>query len=80
MPPLFACFPVCLTFVALGVLALLVFVTGMVGAGPGASASDRPIPEPEYELTGPPRWWVTALIFIAVGIIFFLLNWAGADW
>ena len=37
MTPLLACFPVCLTFVGIGILAVLVFVTGMVG--PVASAA-----------------------------------------
>jgi hypothetical protein len=82
MPPLFACFPVCMTFVALGILALLVLVTGMVGTGPGAATD--PDHEPETRdtggPTGPPAWWVVLLIFSAVTLSFFFLNWVGADW
>ena len=82
MSPLFACFPVCLTFIALGLLALLVFVTGMVGPGPGAAAGpgDGPVPERYQGPTGPPPWWVILLIFAAVTAAFFVLNWVGADW
>jgi hypothetical protein len=85
MTPLFACFPVCLTFVALGILALLVVVTGMVGPGPGADA-DPPDPAPDREPqpgdppTGPPPWWVVVLIFAAVALAFLSLEWIGADW
>jgi hypothetical protein len=82
MPPLLACFPVCLTFVALGVLALLVFVTGMVGAGPGAAADSSDSTDTHHAggPTGPPAWWVILLIFIAVALSFFFLNLIGADW
>ena len=82
MSPLLACFPVCLTFVALGILALLVFVTGMVGAGPGAATEevDPAAPPVDERPTGPPPWWVILLIFAAVTAAFFFLNWVGADW
>jgi hypothetical protein len=83
MSPVFACFPVCLTFVALGILALLVFITGMVGPGPGATAdADETAAAPRYDdrATGPPPWWVIVLIFTAVAAAFFFLNWVGADW
>jgi len=82
MSPLLACFPVCLTFVALGILALLVFITGMVGTGPGATADadSEPATVDTSGPTGPPAWWVILLIFIAVALSFFLLNWIGADW
>ena len=82
MPPLTACFPVCMTFVALGVLALLVFVTGMVGARSGAAADSTDSTEQNHAdgPTGPPAWWVILLIFIAVALSFFFLNWVGADW
>ena len=81
MPPLYACFPVCLTFVALGVLALLIFVTGMVGPGPGATDEvETPRPLDGDGPTGPPAWWVIVLIFAAVAAAFFFLNWVGADW
>ncbi len=81
MTPLFACFPVCMTFVALGILAVLVIATGVVGPGSGADPDplDTAAPEPNYGTTGPPRWWVVVLIFAAVVVVFLLLNWAAAD-
>jgi hypothetical protein len=82
MPPLVACFPVCLTFVALGLLALLVLATGMVGPAPGAAEGEDAAP-PAFRgdgPTGPPPWWVVVLIVLAVVASFFFLNWIGADW
>ena len=82
MPPLFACFPVCLTFVGIAILALLVFATGMVGPAPTAPAeeAESKTPQPRYDSTGPPAWWVIALIFFVVMVAFFSLHWIGADW
>jgi len=78
MTPLFACFPVCLTFVALAVVALLVVATGMVGPGPGASAeTEHPGSDPAAAGSdhGPPPWWVVVLIFVGVLVHFVLLAW-----
>lgn len=79
MTPLFACFPVCMTFVALGILALLVIATGVVGTDADPDPLESSTPEPDDGTTGPPRWWVVVLIFVAVAIVFLLLNWAAAD-
>ena len=81
MTPLFACFPVCMTLVALGILALLVIATGVVGPGPGASPEelDAGTPAPDDGPTGPPPWWVVVLIFAAVAVVFLLLNYVAAD-
>ena len=76
MPPLFACFPVCLTFVALVVLGLLVLATGMY-----SSAEKRKDAAPALEMrssldnsaTGPPRWWVIVAIFAAVVVMWGIL-------
>ena len=78
MTPLYACFPVCLTFVALAVVGLLVVATGMVGPGPGASApTEHPGADPAAAGSGhgPPPWWVIVLIFVAVLVHFVLLAW-----
>jgi len=82
MSPLFACFPVCLTFVGIGILALLIFATGMVGPGAGAvgNETETATPGPVYGATGPPAWWVVLLIFLAVLLAFLSLDWIGADW
>lgn len=70
-----------MTFVALGILALLVIATGVVGPGPGADPDPLDIVTPEFDdgTTGPPRWWVVVLIFVAVAIVFLLFNWVAAD-
>jgi hypothetical protein len=67
MTPLFACFPVLLTFFALAFLAL---TTGMVKA---EDTQKDPLALPEEvpldDNAGPPKWWVIALIFAAVGLL-----------
>lgn len=72
MTPLFACFPVCHTFVALGIVVLLV------------SVPVRPPIHPRTQLQRPTRipiraTLVVVLIFLAVALIFVLLNWVAAD-
>jgi predicted lysophospholipase L1 biosynthesis ABC-type transport system permease subunit len=78
MTPLFACFPVCLTFVALAVIGLLVVVAGLYSSGASAvdpaAAMRSSVDEAD---TGPPRWWVIAAIFLAVlvaGILLALIS------
>jgi hypothetical protein len=70
-----------MTFAALGILALLVIATGVVGPGPGAApeAIDEKPAEPLDGKTGPPPWWVVVLIVIAVVAVSLLMNWAAAD-
>jgi len=77
---IFACFPVVLTFAAIGILALLIVATGMVGPGAGAESSEHQPATPTYERTGPPPWWVVVIIFLAVALAFLSLDWIGADW
>lgn len=79
MSPLFACFPVCLTFVGIGILAVLVFITGMVGPTE-ASTNEKTRAAPLADgITGPPPWWVVVLIFIAVAATFLALLWISID-
>ena len=80
MPPLFACFPVCLTFVALAVVGLLVMVAGMYSSGANPTDAEAP-PEMRSSVddanTGPPRWWVIVAIFAAVlaaGVLLALIS------
>jgi hypothetical protein len=75
MTPLFACFPVCLTFVAIGILGLIVVVLGMYNRAP---LEDRPeaADEPSrYGVTGPPPWWVLPLMLLAVAAVMLVLAW-----
>lgn len=78
--PLFGCFPICLTFVAIGVIGILaVAAVGLNRTGPNLPepevASAAPTP-PGY---GPPSWRVVALIFAIVLLHFVLLLWCWPD-
>ena len=76
MTPLFACFPVCLTFVALAFVALLVMATGMLGPGADPDPPAAPVAEePPDPATGPPSALVFVLIFAAFFLPFLLLLW-----
>lgn len=74
--PLFACFPVCLTFAALGVLGLLVLVTGLYSRGlPQEEPEESGAPPVEERPSGRPPLWVVLLIFAAVLIHFVVALW-----
>jgi hypothetical protein len=75
MTPLFACFPVCLTFVAIGIVGLLVVALGMYNRTP---LEDKPEPAsapPPSGATGPPPWWVFPLMLLAVALVMIVLAW-----
>ncbi|MBA4066970.1 MAG: hypothetical protein C0501_25330 [Isosphaera sp.] len=71
MTPVFACFPVCLTFVSLALVGLIVVAAGVVRP----SADPPPAPGAPVPGTGPPPWWVVVLIFVGVLVHFALLVW-----
>lgn len=78
MFPLFACFPICLSFVALAVIGLVVVIAGMHKSG--ATPGDEPAPgEPRDHApqiqSGRPPAWVMVLIFVVVLLHFVLLLW-----
>ena len=54
----------------------------MVGPAPGAQAdeTETATPQPQYDSTAPPAWWVIVLIFLVVMVAFVSLHWIGADW
>ena len=75
MTPLFACFPVCLTFVAIGIVGVLVVAMGMYNRTP---LDDKPEPASgpsPYGVTGPPPWWVFPLMLLAVALVMLVLAW-----
>ena len=75
MAPLFACFPVCLTFVAIGIVGAIVVALGMYNRTP---LEDRPEPantRSPYGVTGPPPWWVLPLMMLAVALVMLALAW-----
>jgi hypothetical protein len=71
---LLACIPVCTTFVALGLLALLVLMVFETPAVVDAEA----VPNNDAAPRKHPRWWAFALIPIAIAIILGSLAWATA--
>ena len=75
MTPLFACFPVCLTFVAIGIVGAIVVALGMYNHTP---LDERPEPAnepPRYDATGPPPWWTFPLMLLAVVLVMLVLAW-----
>jgi hypothetical protein len=78
--PLFACLPVCLTFVALGIVGLIVVVTGAY------HALDLPAPADGTEPPGPkpgefaPPWWLFVLLPAAVILLTLLTLWLAPEW
>jgi predicted MFS family arabinose efflux permease len=74
---LFACVPICYTFAALGIIGLIVVITGAHHLEKIDQQSDeKTTTEPGY---GPPRWWVMVLLFVVI-IGHFLLIWAWTEW
>ena len=61
MTPLFACFPVCLTFVAIGIVGLIVVGFGMYNRTPLEDRPDSANEPSRYGTTGPPPWWTLPL-------------------
>ena len=62
MTPLFGCIPVCMSFVAIGIVGVVVVVFGLSNPTP----TDGPPPDYDapsrYGRTGPPPWWVFVLM------------------
>ena len=73
MTPLFACFPVCLTFVAIAIVMVIVVVFGLSNRVPGDDEAD-PNATPTAG-TGPPPWWVLPLMLLALAVVMLVLAW-----
>ncbi|MCE9565368.1 MAG: hypothetical protein K8U57_25320 [Planctomycetes bacterium] len=74
MTPLFACFPVCMTFVAIGIVGLVVvLIMGTNREGPNAPV-DAIQTDTDTD-PGFPPWWVVVLIFAVVLLHFAFLLW-----
>lgn len=74
MTPLFARFPVCLTFVAIGIVGLIVVALGMYNRTPLEDPEPADGPS-RYGVTGPPPWWVLPLMLLAVTVVMLVLAW-----
>jgi uncharacterized BrkB/YihY/UPF0761 family membrane protein len=74
--PLFALMPVCVTFLALALLAFLVVVFNVYLPNPPSDTEERPRHPPEWV----PHWWVVALIPVVVAVIFVLVLLFAPEW
>ena len=73
MTPLFACFPVCMTLVAVGFVGLLaVLLLGTNREGPNAPVDGPADPAAGSDL---PSWRLVAVIFAVVLVHFAILLW-----
>lgn len=92
MPPAFACFPVCSTFLALGLIGVVVVLAGWhrTAGRPAAPSAPPAAPAglPETDAAGPglvpdrppfPPWLFVALP-AAVIILTALVGWLGPAW
>ena len=77
MTPLFACFPVCMTFVAIGIVMVIVVVGGLANRVPGDDAPIDPDANPGARTgaTGPPPWWVLPLMLLVLTLVMLVLAW-----
>lgn len=78
MSPPLACFPVCSSFLALGLVAAVVV---LVGWQKGPTNAPAP-PEPDHPVpAGPPfPLWLFVALPAAVLIVTALVGWLGPDW
>jgi hypothetical protein len=75
MTPLFACFPVCLTFVAIGIVMVIVVACGMANRVPGDDAPAPDAAPARAGAAGPPPWWVLPLMLLALTLVMLALAW-----
>jgi hypothetical protein len=76
MTPLFACLPVCMTFVALAFLATVVIIFDVANRVPGDDqTADAANTGPQYEKTGPPPIWVMLLMVAVIALTMLALAW-----
>ncbi|MDB5307553.1 MAG: hypothetical protein JWO38_1755 [Gemmataceae bacterium] len=80
MTPLFACFPVCMTFVSLSIVGAIMILAGAGRDGlPESGGDEQPAPGSPETAGGPPPWWVVVLIFAAVLVGMLLLSLVSGD-
>jgi hypothetical protein len=73
MTPLFACFPVCLTFVAIGIIGVIALLCGLTNRLP---EDDAPLSEPTPTPgSGPPPLWVLPVMLLVLTAVMLALAW-----
>lgn len=76
MTPLFGCFPVCMTLAAIGLVGVLVVVTGTASHVPRDGDARDAAPGVG---SGRPRWWVAVLIAVVVALVYVVMWWLADD-
>ena len=66
MSPLFACFPVCMTFVSLGLVGVIMYFAGAGRTELAPPTSNEPQHRPPY--------WIAPVVLLAATIILLLLS------
>jgi len=74
MAPLFACFPVCLLFVAIAIIAGIVAIFDLAHRIPGDGHPGHTTSH-LAEKTGPPPWWVMVLMIVVIVGVMIALAW-----
>lgn len=76
MSPLLACFPVCMMFVAIGILGVVILAFGLGNRIPGDDELQTAItPRDPNQKMGPPPWWVFPLMLLAVTLLMLVFAW-----
>ena len=76
MTPLFACFPVCMTFGVLVFLAVVIVVFDLAHRIPGDDQAEPAVASRlAGQRMGPPPWWVFPLMLLAVALFMLAVGW-----
>lgn len=75
MTPLLACFPVCMTFVAIGIVGAVVVALGMYNRTPLNAPPGGETEPSRYDTTGPPPWWFLPVVFAVLTVVMLVLAW-----
>ena len=75
MTPLFACLPVCMTFIGLALVAVLVVALDLTNRAAVAKQSEDEGAPASPGKTGPPPWWVMVLMVVAIAVTMVVLAW-----
>jgi hypothetical protein len=72
MTPLFACFPVCLTFVSIAVIGVIVVVFGLSN---GVPLDDAAAPAEARQPRALPPLWIFPVALLILTVVMFSLAW-----
>lgn len=75
MTPLFACLPVCMTFIGLALVAVVVVAMDLTNRAAVAKQSEDEGAPAAQGKTGPPPWWVMVLMVVAIAVTMVVLAW-----